>query len=61
MNEESIDLESYFAPGKHVTLTTRHDDHITGIVRTFFVFLKFSFFGIFDGKKCIGRNFVKNA
>ena len=35
MNDESIDLESYFAPGTDVTLTTRHDDHLTGIVRPY--------------------------
>ena len=32
MNDESIDLENYFAPGKLVNLTTRHDDKITGNV-----------------------------
>jgi len=35
MNDESIDLENYFAPGKLVNLTTRHDDQITGNIMAF--------------------------
>merc|ERR1712228_801911 len=35
MNDDLIDLESYFAAGKHVSLTTRHDDSISGTIMAF--------------------------